>query len=55
MKDLLIYKTQQFILDTPFDILIVLSLSLTQKENINATLDAQVVFTRDGKLQRIPV
>jgi len=54
MKDLVIYKMQQFILDTPFDILTVLSLSLTQKEHINATLDAQVVFTRDGKLQRIP-
>ena len=32
-----------------------LSISLAQKEHINATLNAQVVFTRDGELQQIPV
>jgi hypothetical protein len=28
---------------------------LAQKEHINATLNAQVVFTRDGELKQIPV
>ena len=55
MKELVIYKTQQLIHDTPFDIPIVLSSSLEQKKHINAILDAQVVFIRDSKVQRILV
>jgi len=51
MKELVIYKTQELIHDTPFDIPIVLSSSLKQKEHINAILDAQVVFTKNGEVQ----
>jgi len=54
MKDLSIYKIQH-IPDAPFDTPTSLSISLAQKEYINATLNAQVVFTRDGELQQIPV
>jgi hypothetical protein len=54
MKDLRIYKIQH-IPDAPFDTPTSLSISLAQKEHINATLNAQVVFTRDGELQQIPV
>jgi hypothetical protein len=49
MNDLVIYKTQQFIPDALFETLALLSLSLAQKEHINATLNAQIVFTRDGE------
>jgi len=54
MKDLSIYKIQH-IPDASFDTPISLSISLAQKEHINATLNAQVVFTRDDELQQIPV
>ncbi|KAJ6888273.1 hypothetical protein NC652_029341 [Populus alba x Populus x berolinensis] len=54
MKDLSIYKIQPTP-DAPFDTPTSLSISLAQKEHINATLNAQVVFTRDGELQQIPV
>jgi hypothetical protein len=54
MKDLSIYKIQP-ILDGLFDTPTLLSISLPQKEHINATLNAQVVFTRDGELQQISV
>jgi hypothetical protein len=54
MKDLSIYKIQH-IPDASFDTTTLLSISLAQKEHINATLNAQVVFTRDGELQQIPV
>jgi len=54
MKDLSIYKIQP-IPNTSFDTPTLLSISLAQKEHINATLNAQVVFTRDGELQQIPV
>jgi hypothetical protein len=54
MKDLGIYKIQP-IPDASFDTPTSLSISLAQKEHINATLNAQVVFTRDGELQQIPV
>jgi len=54
MKDLGIYKIQP-IPDASFDALTSLSISLTQKEHINATLNAQVIFTRDGELQQILV
>jgi len=54
MKDLSIYKIQH-ISDASFDTTTSLSISLAQKEHINATLNAQVVFTRDGELQQIPV
>ena len=54
MKDLSIYKIQP-IPNTSFDTPTSLSISLAQKEHINATLNAQVVFTRDGELQQIPV
>jgi hypothetical protein len=54
MKDLSIYKIQH-IPDASFDTPISLSKSLEQKEHINATLNAQVVFTRDDELQQIPV
>jgi len=54
MKDLSIYKIQH-ISDASFDTPISLSISLAQKEHINATLNAQIVFTRDGELQQIPV
>jgi hypothetical protein len=54
MKDLSIYKIQH-ISDASFDTPISLSISLAQKEHINATLNAQVVFTRDGELQQISV
>jgi hypothetical protein len=49
MNDLVIYKTQQSIPDALFETLALLSLSLAQKEHINATLNAQIVFTRDGE------
>jgi hypothetical protein len=55
MKDLVIYKTQQPITGDPFETSSSLSLSLAQKEHINVTLDAQVVFFRDGELQRISI
>jgi hypothetical protein len=54
MKDLSIYKIQHIFyasLDTPIS----LSISLAQKEHINATLNAQIVFIRDGELQQIQV
>jgi hypothetical protein len=54
MKDLIIHKIQP-IIDAPFDTPTSLSISLAQKEHINATLNAQVVFTRDDELQQIPV
>jgi len=54
MKNLSIYKIQ-LIPDASFDTPSSLSISLAQKEHINATLNAQVVFTRDGELQQIPV
>ena len=54
MKDLSIYKIQP-IPDAPFDTPTSLSISLAQKEHINATLNAQVVFTRDDELQQILV
>jgi hypothetical protein len=54
MKNLIIYKVQP-ILDAPFDTPTLLSISLAQKEHINATLNAQVVFIRDDELQQIPV
>jgi len=54
MKDLSFYKIQPTP-DAPFDTLTSLSISLAHKEHINATLNAQVVFTRDGELQQIPV
>ena len=46
IKELIIYKTQQPIPDDHFETLALLSLSLAQKEYINTTLNAQVVFTR---------
>jgi hypothetical protein len=55
MKSLVIYKTQQSIPDDSYEIFAPLSLFLAQKEHINVTLDAQVVFTKDDELQRIPV
>jgi hypothetical protein len=55
MKSLVIYKTQQSIPDDSYEIFAPLSLFLAQKEHINATLYAQVVFTKDDELQRIPV
>ena len=55
MKDLVINKTQHLIPDAPFETLASLSLSLTQKKHINVTLNEQVVFTRDGELQQIPI
>jgi hypothetical protein len=54
MKDLSIYKIQPTP-DAPFDTPTSLSISLAQKEHINDTLNAQVVFTRDGELQQISV
>jgi hypothetical protein len=54
MKDLSIYKIQP-IHDASFDTPTSPSISLAQKEHINATLNAQVVFTRDDELQQIPV
>jgi len=54
IKDLSIYKIQP-IPNAPFDIPTSLSISLAQKEHINATLNAQVVFTRDDELQQILV
>lgn len=54
MKDLSIYKIQP-IPYASFDTPTSLSISLAQKEHINATLNAQVVFTRDGELQQILV
>jgi hypothetical protein len=54
MKDLSIYKIQP-IHDASFDTPTSSSISLAQKEHINATLNAQVVFTRDDELQQIPV
>jgi hypothetical protein len=55
MKDLVIYKTQQPITGDLFETSSSLSLSLAQKEHINVTLDPQVVFFRDGELQRISI
>jgi hypothetical protein len=55
MKDLVIYKTQQYIPNIYFETLALLSLSLAQNEHINATLNAHVVFTRDVELQQILV
>jgi endonuclease III len=56
MMDLVIYTTQQFIFDDPFETLASLSLSLAQKKkHINTTLEALVVFTRDGELQQFSV
>ena len=49
MKDLSIYKIQPTT-DAPFDTPTSLSISLAQKEHINAILNAQVVFTRDDEL-----
>jgi hypothetical protein len=54
MKDLSIYKIQP-IPNTSFNTPTSLSISLAQKEHINATLNAQVVFTKDGELQQISV
>jgi hypothetical protein len=54
MKDLIIYKIQP-IYDALFYTPTSLSISLAQKKHINATLNAQVVFTRDGEFQQIPV
>jgi len=54
MKDLSIYKIQ-LIHDASFDTPTSSSISSAQKEHINATLNAQVVFTRDDELQQIPV
>jgi hypothetical protein len=54
MKNLSIYKIQP-IPDASFDTPTSLSISLAQKKHINATLNAQIVFTRDGELQQIPV
>jgi hypothetical protein len=53
MKNLVIYKTQQYILDDLFKTHVPLSLSLAQKKHINVSLDAQVVITRDDELQQI--
>ena len=53
-KDLILYKIQPM-LDAPFDTPTSLPISLAQKEHINATLNAQVVFTRDDELQQILV
>jgi len=50
-NDLIIYKLQHPIHDDPFDIPTLLSLSLAQNKHINATLDAQVIFTRDDEIQ----
>ncbi|KAL9407207.1 hypothetical protein Peur_004179 [Populus x canadensis] len=55
MKDLVIYKTQKSIPNAFFETLTSLSLSLAQKEHINATLNAHVVFTRVVELQQIVV
>jgi hypothetical protein len=51
MKDLVIYKTQQLIPGDLFETPTSLSLSLEKKQYLNATLNAQVVFTRDDELQ----
>jgi len=44
IKDLVIYKIQQSITDDLFETSPPLSLSLTQKKHINATLDVLVVL-----------
>jgi len=54
IKDFSIYKIQS-IPDAPFDTPTSLSISLAQTEHINVTLNAQVVFTRNGELQQIPI
>jgi len=54
IKDLSIYKIQP-IPNASFDTPTSLSISLAQQEHINVTLNAQVVFTRDGELQQILV
>jgi len=54
MKDLSIYKIQP-IHNASFDTPTSSSISLAQKEHINATLNAQVVFTKDDELQQISV
>jgi hypothetical protein len=55
MKNFVLYKTQQPIPYALFETIASLSLSLGQKEHINATLNAQVVFTKEGELQQILV
>jgi hypothetical protein len=52
MEDPIIYKRQP-ILDARFETLTILSLLSTQKEHVNATLNAQVIFTRNGEVQQI--
>jgi hypothetical protein len=49
------YKRQQHILDNSFETPFLLSLSLAQNKHINTTLNTQVIFTSDGKVQRILV
>jgi hypothetical protein len=53
MNDLVMYKRQQHILDNSFETPFLLSLSLVQNKHINTTLNTQVIFTSDGKVQRI--
>jgi hypothetical protein len=55
MKDIVIYKTQQPIPNALFDTPTSLPIYLAQKEHINATLNTQVVFTKNGELQQILV
>jgi hypothetical protein len=50
MKDLVIHKTQQLIPGDLFETPTSLSLSLAKKTYLNATLNAQVVFTGDDEL-----
>jgi hypothetical protein len=52
MEDPIIYKRQP-ILNVRFETPTVLSLLSTQKEHVNATLNTQVIFTRDGEVQQI--
>jgi len=53
--NLVIYKLQHLIPDDPFETLTPLPLSLAQKECINAILNAKVIFTKDGEVQRISI
>ena len=53
--NLVIYKLQHLIPNDPFETLTPLPLSLAQKECINAILNAKVIFTRDGEVQRIAI
>lgn len=53
--NLVIYKLQHLIPDDPFETLTPLLLSLAQKKCINAILNAKVIFTKDGKAQRISI